>query len=274
MRAMMPNALRIATVALAATVVFAPSLSAQSVVGAPPASENLSRLQSQVDELEGLLRQATAENERLSIELRRARNENARLKRDLQGDAAADGQQTAEASQGAPVVAPAPSVTVPIPPAPAARAPSFTPPPSAAGQLGTLSAQAAPGDAAAAFREARRLLDAMRWPEAETSLSAFLRAHPESPDAPEARYFLGRTQNVLGRHNDAAATFLDLLRKSPSSSRAADAWVHLGISLRRMGETTQACNTFRDLPTKYPAASTALKQLAVSEARAAQCPAR
>lgn len=259
---MMIKTIRIAAVALAAAVAFTSApVVAQSVTDAPAASENLSRLQSRVDELEGLLREATADNERLSMELRRARNENARLQ-----------QQAAEApppvAETAPAVAPAPMA------APAPRAPSMTPPPSAAGQLGTLPAQSAPGDAAQAFREARRLLDATRWPEAEAALTSFLRTHPESPDAPEARYFLGRTQIVVNHHSDAAQTFVEFLRKSPTSPRAPDAWVRLGVSLKGMGQIPQACATFRDLPVKYPTASAAVRTLALNEARAAQCPAR
>lgn len=271
---MMFKTIRIAAAALAAAVAFAPGLYAQSVTSAPPASENLTRLQSRVDELEALLRDETAANERLSMELRQVRRENTRLKRQLEealgvnaGSAAApaDAPPPAVASQPPPVVVPVP---------PAARPAEVSPPPAAAGQLGTLPAQAAPGDAAQAFREARRLLDATRWAEAETALADFLRAHPQSADAPEARYFLGRTQIVLGRHSEAAATFLELLRKTPNSPRAPDSWVRLGIALRGMGETAQACATFRDLPAKYPTAPAALRQLALSEARAAQCPAR
>lgn len=264
MRAMLFKTIRIAAVALAATVAFTSApVVAQSVTDAPAASENLTRLQSRVDELEALLREATADNERLSMDLRRARSENARLQRQIAESAPPTNAE----------IAPADVVVTPTPNA-APRAQAVTPPPSAAGQLGTLPAQSAPGDAAQAFREARRLLDATRWPEAEVALKTFLRAHPDSQDAPEARYFLGRTQIVVGRHSDAAATFVEFLRKSPTSPRAPDAWVRLGVSLKGMGQTAQACATFRDLPAKYPAASAAIRTLAVNEARAAECPAR
>lgn len=261
---MIKKVLMAAAVAFAAAVVVCPA-HAQSITSAPPPSENLTRLQERVDELEGLLRQATADSERLSIELRRTKADNARLQRLL--DDALAGQQGAPAPGD-------PGTPAPAPAAPRPTGSNFTPPASASGTLGTLPAGAAPGDAAQAFREARRLLDATRWPEAELSLTSFLREHPDSPDAPEARYFLGRTQIVLGLHGDAAATFVDFLRKSPSSPRAPDAWVRLGMSLKGMGQTPQACAAFRDLPVKYPAASAAVRQLAVSEARAAQCPAR
>jgi tol-pal system protein YbgF len=234
--------LMVATVALMATVALLPA-HAQSVTSAPPPSENLTRMQARIDELENRLAEATAEGERASIELRRAKAENARLQRLL--DDALAAQQAAPSQDS-------PSERAALPPA--------------AG--GSPSADAGP---AAAFRDARRLLDSTRWPEAELALAAFLRDYADAPEAPEARYFLGRTQIVLGRHGDAAATFLELLRKTPTSPRAADAWVRLGVSLKGMGETAQACATFRDLPIKYPNATAAVRQLAQSEARAAQC---
>ncbi len=243
------KALLIATVAMLAAVVQLP-VHAQSVTSAPPPSENLTRMQERIDELERLLREATADSERLSIEVRRTKAENARLQRQL--DEALAGQPGAAPSADAPT--------------PAQRAA----PPAAPGGSPGPSADAG-GGASQAFRDARRLLDATRWPEAELALAGFLREYADSPEAPEARYFLGRTQIVLGRHGDAAATFLELLRKTPASPRAPDAWVRLGVSLKGMGETAQACTTFRDLPLKYPSATAAVRQLAQNEARAAQC---
>lgn len=266
---MISRHLMVAAVALGAAVVAHPAF-AQSITSAPPPSENLTRLQERVDELEGLLRQANAESERLSLELRRTKSDNDRLQRLL---------NDAMAQQGGAPVTGGPSMT-PAPAAPSQRSGAAYPPPAAAGQLGTLPGSAATpaaptaADAATAFRDARRLLDASRWPDAELALTSFLETYPTSPDAPEARYFLGRTQIVLGRHGDAAATFVDFLRKSPASARAPDAWVRLGMSLKGMGQTQQACATYRDLPAKYPNASAAVRELAVNQARIAQCPAR
>lgn len=274
---MISRHLMVAAVALGAAVVAHPAF-AQSITSAPPPSENLTRLQERVDELEGLLRQANAESERLSLELRRTKSDNDRLQR-LLNDAIAQ-QGGAPAGTGGPSMTPAPTAA-PVPaPAPSQRSGAAYPPPAAAGQLGTLPGSAATpsapttADAATAFRDARRLLDASRWPDAELSLTSFLQTYPNSPDAPEARYFLGRTQIVLGRHGDAAGTFVDFLRKSPTSPRAPDAWVRLGMSLKGMGQTQQACATYRDLPAKYPNASAAVRELAVNQARIAQCPAR
>lgn len=231
---------------------------AQSVTSAPTPSENLTQLQERVGELEQMLRQATSENERLAIELRRTRTENGRLER-LLNDAMAQSQAPQDEAADAS--------------APVAR--SGSPPPStAAGSLGTLPAGAAPGDGSQTLREAMRLLQLGRFPEAEATFAAFVRANPQSPDAPEARYFVGRTQVAQRRFPDAADTFVKLLADHPGVPRAPDSWVMLGVSLNGMGKKPEACGVFRDLVTKYPRASASTRNVAAVEARAAQCPAR
>ena len=224
--------------ALTAVIVFcamaAPAL-AQSVTSAPPPSENLSLLQARVGELEQMLRQATSDNERLSIELRRARDENTRLQQ----------QMAAAATQ-------------------ANAAPD--------GSLGTLPAQ--DGGAPPQLGEAMRLLQLGRFPEAEAAFAAYARANPQAPDTPEARYFIGRTQVAQRHFSDAADTFVNLLKDRPTIARAPDSWLMLGVSLQGMGKTPEACGVFRDLPVKYPRAGAGTRTQATAAARAAQCPAR
>lgn len=221
---------------------------AQSVTYAPAPSENLVRLQERVGELEQMLRQATGESERLGVELRRVQSKNALLERQL-ADALGQG--------GTPAVAPG---------APAAA--------SGAGQLGTLPAAQAPVDSAQLLQDATRYLQLGRYAESEAAFAAFAQANPQSPDAPEARYFVGRTQVAQRRFPDAADTFVAFLKDYPAAARAPDAWTMLGVSLKGMDKADQACAVFRDLPVKYPRASPAVRNLAVAEARAANCPAR
>ncbi|MDX2235123.1 MAG: tol-pal system protein YbgF [Hyphomonadaceae bacterium] len=226
--------------------------SAQSVTYAPPPSENLLRLQERVGELEGALRQATGENERLAIELRRARSENARLERLLSD---ATGAGTGET--------PGPVAGLAPPPAP-----------GAAGQLGTLPAANPAVDSAQQLRDATRFLQLGRYAEAEAAFAAYAQANPQAPDTPEARYFVGRTQWAQRRFSDAADTFIKFVTDYPNGARAPDAWAMLGVSLKGMDKIDQACGVFRDLPVKYPRASTAVRNLAASEARAANCATR
>lgn len=213
---------------------------AQSVTYAPPPSENLSRLQERVGELERMLQQSTSENERLAIELRRARNENERLQRVL----AESQTPVAPAAPPSPLPGQPPGMTV-----------------SGAAQL----------DAAELLREGMRYLQQSRFAEAEASFSAYVQANPQSPDTPEARYFIGRTQYAQRRFTDAADTLIKFLGDYPNGARAPDAWVTLGLAFKGLDKIEQACGVFRDLPTKYPRASTAARNLASTEARAANC---
>ena len=231
--------LKALTAVIALCAMAGPAL-AQSVTSAPPPSENLSLLQTRVGELEQMLRQATSDNERLSIELRRARDDNARLQRQLTDAANAASQASA--------------ATTPD------------------GALGTLPAEA--GGPAPQLGEAMRLLQLGRFPDAEAAFTAYARANPQSPDTPEARYFIGRTQVAQRHFSDAADTFVTLLKDRPAIARAPDSWVMLGVSLQGMGKTPEACGVFHDLAVKYPRASAATRAQATAAARAAQCPAR
>lgn len=216
-----------------AQVAFGQIAFAQSVTSAPAPTENLTRLTERVEELERLLREATGENERLAIELRRARADNERLQKQLSDTLAQ--QQAAQVPD-------------------AAQAPD-----------------APAGDPAQQMRDATRALQMGRFAEAEAGFVAFVRANPQSADAPEARYFIGRTQVAQHRFDEAAETFVSFLRDLPAAPRAPDAWAMLGVSLHGMGKTAEACNVFRDLPVKYPRASAAARNIAASEAQAARC---
>lgn len=240
---MIRKALLPALVAAAAALAVGGAL-AQSVTYAPAPTENLTRLQERVGELERLLQQSTGENERLAIELRRARNENSRLQRQL-----SEAQGMTQTPEGGAV-----------------------PPVAPVGQLGTLPSNAAPQiDPAQQLREATRYLQQSRFAEAEAAFTAYVQANPQSPDTQEARYFIGRTQYAQRRFTDAADTLLKFIGDYPTAVRAPDAWVTLGLAFKGMEKTDQACSVFRDLPVKYPRASAAARNLAITEARAANC---
>jgi tol-pal system protein YbgF len=242
---------------------------AQSVTTFEAPSENLTRLQNRVYELDAMLRDATDRYERSQIQLREARAENERLKK-LLDDALRQQQSSYTSEPSGPVDIIPPPAFERVSPPPPVRTSSATP--QATGALGTLPAEAAPGDAAEAFRAAQRLLQQTRFAEAELALTNFLKYYSETPDAPEARYWLARTQVARGRHADAAANFVQLLQDHPKTPRAPDAWVRLGMVLRQMDKVTEACATFKDLPVRYPAASTEVVRLAQDNARQAGCP--
>lgn len=243
---------------------------AQSVTSVEPPSENLSRLYERVSELDGMLRAATAENERLNIELARLRSENAALKNQLEPSAPSEegvgGATGLPAEEPASVPRPQPAATqatgVGAPLGAAAARPAPTPPAPVSAPAPT---------SAERYKAAEQLLQQSRWPEAEQAFAAFVAAYPNAPETADARYWLGRTQIVQNRYSDAAGTFVDLLRRYPNSKRGPDAWVRLGIALNGMGQKQQACATFADLPVRYPNAAPAVRQLATTQARDAKC---
>jgi tol-pal system protein YbgF len=218
---------------------------AQSVTTFTPPSENLTRLQDRVYELERLVADATDKQERAEMEARRLAVENAALKRALEQarSGQADGPAPSDMASGddsGPPPAPAPT--------PVASA-----------------------NADAAWMAASALLQQQKFSEAETALQAYLRDYPNAEKAPEARYWLGRILLARKDFPAAAQSLYTLLTTTPNMPRAADAWVRLGIAFSGMGNRDRACAAFKELPERYPNASAQVRQLAVSEASAAQC---
>jgi tol-pal system protein YbgF len=207
---------------------------AQSVTTFEAPSENLTRLQNKVEELERLLMETTQAKEDLDMRLRRLEAENSALKEKL---------AKAEADLAA---APAP----------------------AANQAPTV---ALPGTSAEAFQQGVTLLQQGRHQEAEQTFTQFLAVFPRAAEAPQARYWLGRTQLVQLSYDAAMETFLTVLRTTPQIPQAADSLVRLGVALRGMGRKEEACAAFADLSVRYPNAAPGVRQLARSEAAATQC---
>lgn len=265
---------RVLAAAAGLALICASPAFAQSVTEVPAPSEDLTRLQSRVDQLESLLRDATNNFERLQIENRRLKSDNERLQRMLDDaqrqTGAGDDQTTATPAVPPPPVAS--SVTPTRPAQTQAPQPQQFSAPKTGGVLGTLPAQDAQGDAAQAFRSAQRLLQQSNYVDAERALGQYLQIYGETPDAPEARYWRGRALTALHRYPDAAASFLDLLRKTPKSTRAPDGWVRLGIALFGMGKKDEACATFKDLPVRYPAADKSVSDLAKQKSQEFGCP--
>ncbi len=235
----------------------------------------ISQWQSQVASLEQELRRLTSDNEKLDFELRKANAEIVRLTKERDDAIAQGGGGGLPAGQGA-ALAPAPA---PAPPRagapmraanPAPTGPALTsldPPPPAPGAANA----GAPADAPEAFRKARELVFASRFAEARPALSSFLQTYPAAAEAPEARYWLGRTLLAQNAPVEAAKQFMDVVKRNPGAARAPDSMLLLGVSLKRMGEKDQACATFRELSTRFPKAAPNVKESALRELRAAGC---
>lgn len=215
----------------------------------PPSFGQADTRQDRIEELEQQLREATAENERMQFELNQAQREITRL-RGLVGELSSVNQSLGQAQPPAAAAAPAPRQT---------------------GQLGTLPASELPGDAGQAYSQARELLVAGRYPEAELAFGRFLQAFPEAETAADARFWFAFTLLARNNYTDAAANFVQYLQVAPSGPRAPEAQVRLGMALIGMGQTRQGCSAFASLARRYPNAPRNVRDLAQREARAANC---
>jgi TolA-binding protein len=228
--------------------------------------------QDRIEELEFLIRQTTAENEQLQLELHSAQQEVARLQRIVSDMAAA--QQALSETHAA---NPDPAADTEEERIAAARQ-------AATGTLGTLPVDAPlpqpaaidPQEAATAFRQARELLLSAPLPEAQAAFAAYLQAYPTGEDAPDARYWYAFTLLGQGDYRNAAAAFaeyIELHGNDPGPrNQAPAALLRLGISLAGLGMRNDACAAFRDAAA-HPRASQTTRAQAAQEGRRNGCPA-
>lgn len=262
----------------AAGLCFVAPASAQTTLP-PPAFGQADARQDRIEELEGQLREATAENERLQYEIVQRDREITRL-RGMVGELAGVNQSLATPpAEGA---APAPGAAQPSPGGGGQASTLNDAQRAATGTLGSMPASAAPSgpnppaaaasaDPAAQYSRARELLVAGQLAEAEVAFADFLQAHPRANTAVDARFWLAYTQLARNNYNDAATNFLGYMRAAPNGPRAAEAQVRLGMALIGGGRRSEGCGAFSSLGTRYPNAPRNVRDLATREARAAQC---
>jgi len=256
---------RLAACFAAAGLLFASVAAAQTALPPPSVPVGADQRQDRIEELERQLREQTGENERLQHQLNEAQREITRL-RAMVGELAGVNQQLATPPADSPPAAgggnPAPSTLNE-----AQR--------NATGTLGSLPASqapaAAPRDPVAEYTRARQLLNNGEYAEAEAALSSFLEAHPNADTAADARFWFAFTLAARNNHADAAANFVQYLQANRNGPRAAEAQVRLGMALVAMGDKRRGCSAFTSLARQYPNASRTVRDLAVREARAANC---
>jgi tol-pal system protein YbgF len=126
-------------------------------------------------------------------------------------------------------------------------------------------------DAASAFLTARRAYAARDFASAEPGFRDYIDHFGESPRAPEARYWLGKTLMERQDYADAAAADVAAIRQWPQTLWAPDAVLDLSRSLIALGKPTDACQTLAELQRRYPKASVAVRNGAAAARREAQC---
>lgn len=128
-----------------------------------------------------------------------------------------------------------------------------------------------PAEPAVAFKQAKDLLLAGDYANAEQAFSAYVANYPDNAKAPEARYWLGETLFVREAYTDAAGAYIGAIRGWPQTSWAPDATLKLARSMVAMKKTAEACRTLDELSKRYPKAPAQVVSRAASTRVAAKC---
>jgi tol-pal system protein YbgF len=138
---------------------------------------------------------------------------------------------------------------------------AFTPPASAA-QEPSFGAPSEPPPAAVAARPAGSdqqnydaafaLLQARKYPEAQTAFETFLAQFPTSPRADNAVYWLAETHYVRGQYNDALPVFRRVLEQHPQSAKVPDALLKVGYCQIELGDRAAARTSLQEVMRQFP----------------------
>ncbi len=149
----------------------------------------------------------------------------------------------------------------------AAAPPPEGPPPEA-----SAGPPAAVPDDPQAYARAKQMLLEGQYEPAGAALQRFVDAHPDSPNAPEARYWLGETLFIRGMNAEAALAYGGAIKGWPKTNWAPDAVVKLSRTLVALDKKPEACRALGELTRRYPAASPPVKAKAAEVRSAAACP--
>lgn len=146
---------------------------------------------------------------------------------------------------------------------------------SGAGLAGGAPGETAPPapvqTAAEAFTQARQLMLSGDYSSAEAAFQDYVARYGESPRAPEARYWLGKTLTARSANADAATAYIGAIRGWPATSWAPDAVVELARSLVALKKPADACQTLDEFARRYPKAAPAVQNRAAATRAQAKC---
>jgi tol-pal system protein YbgF len=92
---------------------------------------------------------------------------------------------------------------------------------------------------------------------AERALQSFLRAHPGSALADDARYWIGETFFARGLYARAIVEFREVIDRHPAGGRAAHAQYKVALCHLRLGQAEDARRALRQVVDSYPASDVA-----------------
>ena len=116
---------------------------------------------------------------------------------------------------------------------------------------------AAGGGEQAMYDAAFNALKAADYPKAIASFRAFLTAHPASPLASNAQYWLGEAHYVTREYDAAILAFRKVATDWPDSRKAPDALVKVGFTQAAQGRNVEARATLEDVVRRFPGSEAA-----------------
>jgi tol-pal system protein YbgF len=115
-----------------------------------------------------------------------------------------------------------------------------------------------------AYESALGLFKAGKYKEAAVAFDKFVKAYPDSEQAPAAQFWLGNSYYAVGDCKQVISSQQKLLAKWPKNGRAPDAMANIANCQAELGQKAESQKTLKDLVAKYPdskAAGAAKQQL-------------
>ncbi|HXQ11536.1 MAG TPA: tol-pal system protein YbgF [Caulobacteraceae bacterium] len=155
------------------------------------------------------------------------------------------------------------------PPPPAQPAPGDNG--AAANTDQTQTAPADQGDPKTAYAHARQLLLDGDYPGAQAAFQAYVDQYGSTPQAAQARYWLGETKYVQEDYAGAAAAYIGATKGWPQTAWAPDAVVKLSLSLLELNRPADACAALGEFDRHYAKSGGAAKARADAARIKAKC---
>ena len=245
-----------------------PAASPGAAAAPPPRSSanmeiRLSRLETQLRDLKGLLEEANHKGDSLRQEL-------TNMSADLEFRFQELEKRLHGGAPAAAAAAPAGAESQP----PAGQKLSTAP---VAGQAAAAAGAADParvlpaGEPKAQYQFAYGLLRKLDYDKAEAAFREFLDVNREDPLVGNAYFWLGQTYYVRKQYKAAAKAFLQGYNQRPKGPKAADSLLKLATTLGLMEQRAEACATLAELIERFPKMEARVRRQAEREQKKLAC---
>lgn len=103
-----------------------------------------------------------------------------------------------------------------------------------------------------AYQKAFNLLRELRYDQATSAFSSFLKTYPNGRYAHIAQYWLGEAKYAQRHFQQAIADYRKLISSYPNSPKLAEAMLKIGYSYNELGQKEEARKALSELVGKYP----------------------